>query len=344
MSDTETKKHAASDRKLSKQREEGSIPNAQDSVGMFSTASGLTVSIALAVSAWQMLVNLIIETPQRFLENFDEAVEASFDTMLDTMLLVLLPSVASVLIVSIISTLIINKGIVFATKPVTPDLKRVSITAGLKRVFGKRGWTELLVATLRLTIWVIFSSLVSIFLVVDILKSVNCDGYCQFAIAYPIVMSLLIGSIAFLLIAAGADIIVQKKIFMSEQKMTETERKRERKDQSGSPEIQQERNRLKQTLEATAGIALQPSQATILFTGKSGAVGINYDPPKQNLPLICAKAKAGTAADALIKRLTDLGIPMMKHDGIVNNTIGKGNSEMLDVLYFEDFARALAAV
>jgi type III secretion protein U len=343
MSETEEKKHDASDRKLRKKREEGSIANAQESTGMFSAAAGIAISIAFAVPAWKMAIDLIDNTPNRFNEPFDEAVEAGMNAMFDTIFFAVLPVVAGALVTSILLTLILNKGLVFAIKPVLPDLERIAFGPGLKRIFGKRGWKELGVASIRLTVWIIFVTILCYVLMPQIVQSVNCGLHCQFVISSPIINAIFVGAIVILLISAVMEIIIQRSTFLEEQKMTDTEKKRERKDQSGSPEIRQERNRLRQLTEATSNTALNASYSTIVFRAKQGLVGINYNPPEQPVPLVCVKARTDADQVALIKQANALGIPVMDNERIVKNTINKGKSEMLDVAYFRDFALALAA-
>ena len=105
MSDTEEKKHKASDRKLNKKRQEGAIPSSRDSTAMLGTAAGLMMCFAVAVPSWMMVIDLIKVTPDRFLEPFDEAMEASVNTMLSTLQLLLLPIVGIILAVSVTLTL-----------------------------------------------------------------------------------------------------------------------------------------------------------------------------------------------------------------------------------------------
>lgn len=343
MSDTEEKKHDASDRKLRKKRQEGSIPNSQDSTGMFGTAIGIITCMALAVPMWLSMIEQINATPSLFTIPFDEAVETGMNVMFDVIWLTVLPVVGAVLSLSIVITLVINKGFVFAMKPVTPDLKRVSISAGFKRIFGKRAWVELGVATLRLFTWLLFATVAAILLLPDIIKTVECSMQCQFGIVSLLIRTIVIGAILFLIVAAIADIVIQRDTFLEEQKMTDTEKKRERKDQAVSEQVLQERNRIQQLINSTAGVKLTSGDSTIVFRAAQGMVGINYNPPEQPLPLISVKAKTNEQRAALTRQMEAQGIPILDNERIVLNTIGKGQSEMLDVTYFRDFALALAS-
>lgn len=343
MSETEEKKHKASARKLRKKREEGSIPNSRDSTGMLGTAAGIAACLAMAVPMWTTFSEFVSTLPFRMAEDFDAARDASMTELLGVLKMIVIPILLSVLMVSVTLTLIINQGFVFAMKPVLPDLKRVSISAGLKRIYGKRGWVEFGVALGRLTIWILFASIAIWLIVPGIVKAVDCPIQCQFLVTGTFFRTLTIGSILLLIVAAIVDIIVQRDTFQSEQRMTDTELKRERKDQAGSKEVRQERNRMNKLVTATQGVKLNAYSTTILFRASKGLVGINYDPPDQALPLICVKASKFKDREALTNFAIKNGIPIMDNERIVNNTMGKGVSEMLDVAFFRDFALALAS-
>lgn len=343
MSENESKKHGASQRKLNKQREQGSIASSADSSGMLATAAGLITFVVLSGAIWVTLREFIVQMILNINLPFEESYRVGLGALLRTISVSLQVVVGIVISVGLLAGLILNKGVVFAMKPVTPDLKRVSPVAGAKRVFGKRGFMETLAATIRLSIWTAASIVIFGLFVPNLFVSTTCDIACLFNMSQPVFMILIYIALGCLLVFSIADIVLQRRTFMEEQKMTDTELKRERKDQSQSPEVAKERNRRRGLLALAPKVPLRVEDTTILFWGEKGYIGINFDPPKQELPLVCAKARHGSEADELRKKMAALGVPIMESDGIVADCMGKGMEEHLDPSQFAAFAMALAS-
>lgn len=343
MSENESKKHEASKRKLKKQREMGSVANSSDSSGMFSTLAGLIAVVLLGPTTWSILQAYIIITIDTVFIPFEEARAIGIANLFETLRRSLQFVVGVVLGIGVLSAIILNNGILFSMKPVTPDLARVAVTAGIKRVFGKRGMIETLVALTRLSIWLVAAGIMSYIFLPNLFRSHLCGVACMLSIAQTMTMYLVYIAMAILLVFAIVDILVQRNFFMSEQKMTDTESKREKKDQTTSKEVAQERNRRKGMALYAPEKPLREEDTTILFWGKRGYVGINYDPPAQQLPLICAKARHGKAADELRTRMKRLGVPIMESENIVDDCMGKNFEEYLDPKFFKDFGTAMAS-
>ncbi|MEP5761249.1 MAG: EscU/YscU/HrcU family type III secretion system export apparatus switch protein [Litoreibacter sp.] len=71
------------------------------------------------------------------------------------------------------------------------------------------------------------------------------------------------------------DLVVQRALFLDEQKMTETERKNEQKDQHGTPEVRQERRRrMRESARSKRDPVL--GNATMCFFYEDRAVGIEF--------------------------------------------------------------------
>lgn len=342
MSETEEKKHKASDRKLRKQREEGSVPSARESSGLLSGAAGFAVIAALFMSLWSNLTEPFAILPDLITLPFDEAKEVALTHMLRIVGYSLFPVILIVLGVAVLSTLILNKGVVFAMKPVLPDLQRVSMVAGFKRVYGKQAFIEVTISIVRLLLWLGFCGIVIAIWLPSVVKSVECDLYCLSGYIVPMIKYLVIGAIFIMIIFAAADILVKNNGFMTQQRMTDTERKRERKDQSGSPEVRKERNRLKNEMKSGSSTPMSFKDTTILFYGESGVVGICYRPPEIELPVITARAKVGKKAEDYIVEGRKNRISLAYSEELVKGSLTTPPGGALSGDYFKAFAKAYA--
>jgi len=340
MSSSEEKKHPPSGRKLRKLRKDGSVPNSQDLAGLFSTAAGLLVIALMGSLIWQKMAANIIITSELVKLPFAEALNAAASKMGYLFLLTLLPVLGVVIVVALLAYLAYNKGVLVAMKPLIPKIDRISPVAGVKRIYGKRGWIETAVSLIRITFWLGFVYAVVSEWLPALLASSNCTNLCQSEFAEPLAWFLIIGSVICLLVFASADIIVQQKLFLSEQKMTQSEVKREFKEQSGSAEIKRERNRIRdEARNAPAKTGIE--KANMCFFTDDLAVGILYLPPETKVPTIVARAKGKEKALELRMVLNQMNAPEYQHEAITKTAFSSGVGSYLEAKVYTEFAAAL---
>lgn len=298
---SEAKKHAASELKLRKQREKGSVASSQESSGLLACALGLALILGTAGLIWAQLQVMITSMFDLVELPFDVAHKIAMDALSRTVLITILPIVALVAASAFIVAVLFNRGMLFSLQPVTPKFSRLSPVSGFKRIYGRRGWIETFVSTLRLIVWIIFAILIGFLPFAFIVGNGNCTGGCMAEQLAPLFRNLTITAILLLLISAAIEMLMQKRLFLHEQKMTETERKRERKDQFGVPEIREERRRRMREAnypKRTPNL----KNATMCFYSGNCAIAVEFRPPEVPVPYIVGKAD--TAADALRLRQT----------------------------------------
>jgi len=341
MSDSsEDKKHAASDTKLRKQREQGSVASSQESSSFLAVAFGVVFITAMAGSIWQQMQLMITSSLDLIGTPFEQAIFAGFDRLGTILLGLLLPIVGSALAVAFIAGIIYNKGILFAMKPVMPQLNRISPKSGFKRIYGKRGWIETSISTLRIVIWLALATVVGGLPMLGFLQQSTCTGICLVNQIAPIFYTLAtLAPVLFLLIAA-ADMFVQRKLFLGEQKMTDTEKKRETKDQYGTPEIRQERRRrMREANQSRRKPGVD--KATMCFYHGACAVGIEFKPPSVVIPHVVAKATTAQESVKLRKAVARMGWPELQHEGLTRAALARPEGDVLDEASFQSFIDAV---
>lgn len=342
MSDggSEEKKHDATETKLRKQRDDGSVASAQESAGFLSCAFGLIVLLASASMVWNLLQELIIVVIDQMTLPFDEAREASLTKLQNAIIRILLPIVGIVLIVGILTILIYNKGFLFAMKPVMPQFSRVSPTQGFKRVFGRRGMIETATSTVRVTLWLVIAGVLGLWALYELAAQLPCQGACAMKEIGPMFRLLAVLAIALMCLTAGADMIVQRRLFLHEQKMTETELKNERKNQSGAPELRQERRRRMQEANQPQRKP-DPNNATMCFFFENRAVGIEFQPPDVPLPHVVAKANTLAESQALRKTVRANGWHNMESAKLTQAGMTTGLGDVIPEQMFTTFVSAV---
>jgi len=342
MSESETKKHPASNKKLRKLREDGMISIARDMTGF--------VSLVLALG-------LIIVTVPTFIERsfgiFDVALSGFSDTngvnmlaisstlLWETFLLVA-PLIAIIIAGSILSNIVNNNGVLFAMKQVTPDMQRVNPASGIKRIFGQRGWVETGTTLVRIGILTLVFWVIVYFYVPDILGILPCGLSCAPDVAAVLYLRVCALLIILLLVAAAVDVMVQRFLFLEEQKMTDTELKQENKEQYGSPELRQERRRLRNDSKNKAE-NIGVDKANMCFFAGDRAVALRYHPQHAPVPRVAAKA-AGAKARTLRDKVRKNGFPELENPAIVDSCMRIDLGTGVDEDIFVELAQAMKAL
>ena len=314
MSDTEQKNNPASNRKLRKLRGEGNVASAQSFTRNVSLSAVLILLLSTHFVIWEKVKANIIIVMDIFQYPFDEALDVASNSFGIILLLIMVPIVATVLSIAVLSTMIFNNGIVFAIKPIFPNLERVSVSSGLKRIYGRRSWIESFAAAGRLFLWFTFVVIVLVMLYPEVLARYDCELSCQGGMIRSITLLMIVGAIVILLIFSGLETLLQKSLFLHDQRMTDSELKREHKDQSMSKEVRKERNRLQNEARRSgpSGVEL----ANICYFFDDVVVGVIFQPPDEKIPRVVTKAKGSSNARALRAELSKNGCIEIEHEGL----------------------------
>ncbi|MGB5863672.1 MAG: EscU/YscU/HrcU family type III secretion system export apparatus switch protein [Sulfitobacter sp.] len=307
-SSSEAKNKPASARKLSKQREEGNVAQAADAAAMVAASATLLLLWGLFGRTVGLLVDnfgIAFDAMQLPIEN---AVNISGRSVAINVMMILAPVAGLALSTAIVITIVFNGGFLFAVKPIVPKLDRLSPQQGFKRIYGKRGWLETATGVVRISLWMISVGLTFWFSRGEILDLAMCGYHCIPDVAFRLLFTLSLIIIVLMLVAAGLDMLVQKFLFLEEQKMTESEVKKETKEQAGSPEVRKERKR-QQRKATRAGTSLGVDRANMCFFIADHAVAMRYHPEHAPLPRITAIARGVNAVEKLRDKVRTNGFP-----------------------------------
>lgn len=340
---SEAKKHDASDAKLKKQRKKGSIASSTESAGFLGCGLGILLIYVTSGIIWSEIQMMISLSSQYMTVPFDDAAKISTEFLAWSALLILLPILTITLATSVVTSLIYNGGIAFSMTPVLPKLDRVSMKSGFKRIYGKRALLETPVSMLRIYSWLTIATFIGILPTIFIVQGYACDGTCLLMKVMPILKLLTILAVLTFLISTIMDMIIQKKIFQHEQKMTDTEVNREMKDNYGSAEIRQERAALRNNQELPKR---EPdlNRATLCFFYGSSAVAIEFRPPSVTLPHVMMQARTAAQTKALRESMAQDGWPELENKELTEAGLACGEGYSLDRRYFETFADNVASM
>lgn len=293
MSESEQKSFAATVHKLKKQREKGRIAKSAD----FSSVTGYIVGATSLLFTYHILARGIFDSFQ--IANtaaLNAGVENFFGIVLSanyrsgvyiTVWMIVVMSAA------IVANLIYNKGVIFSFEPIKPKFTNLNPAEGFKKIFGLRSLSDAGQAITRTVVWFGLCGIIVWMWITEILMTPLC-GACGLNVAGNLFEDLVYASMIVAVIAAAADMLIQRSVFLHEMRMTPSERKREIQEQHGNPQIRREIKRRGRNPEGASRIGTE--HATVVIHSNSVAVGVRYNEKEKPYPYIVATARG---ADAL---------------------------------------------
>lgn len=340
MSDTgEERKLPPSPKKLSDARKKGRAPHSVDFIAAASASAGVAClwSQAGAIEdKWRQAL-LISDKLQPL--SFDVAVRQALGVLAQLALETVSPILGAVVAAAVLAGLLANRGMIFSLEPVKPKFENINPVEGLKRLFSMRSAIELvktlfkgvvLGATFLLVIMAMWKNLVYL-----PVCGVSCVAFVFGAQA-----KLLMGVAAGIFLATGLlDLLIQRWLFMREMRMTETEAKREFKEQEGNPQLRHEYRR--QRRESTNEPPLGMRRATLVLRGREVLVGLRYVRGENGAPILVCRGK-GDALLRLLDEARELGVCVVDDDVLSRRLIRKAKlGQAIPSQYFQAVAKAL---
>jgi type III secretion protein U len=134
-------------------------------------------------------------------------------------------------------------------------------------------------------------------------------------------------AVAFFIIGL-IDLLVQRRLFLRDMRMTRSEFKREHKDHEGDPHIRRERRKRSQQSQTRERVGLR--HAVLAVAHGKRVVGLRYRRGETPIPTVVSKAR-GEAGVRMLAEARRLGIPVVDNAALVSeleqhrvgDTIGK---------------------
>jgi type III secretion protein U len=344
---SEAKTRPASQQKLRKQRREGQLPQTNKLVSLGTTAIGLGTTLALLPNILKTLTDFFDLTFRRMTLPLPQASALSLSDFANTLFHAVMPVIITVVTAAIALTILYLKGIPTSVTPLIPNFGKLNPAKGLSRMFSKRTWIESGIGLMQILLWGGLGGTILWGMLTDMLAFHACGLPCAETVAAALGFRLVYAAIVFCVAMMGLDMLVQRFLYAQDQRMTNTEHKREQKDQHGTPEMRAERRRLRQEVEAESVASAEHAgvdRANMCFFTAENAVAIRYHPKQAPMPRVAAVGLGREAALALRKAVADNGFRETEDALITDNCIrvhpGMGVPERI----FQDLALGMARI
>ena len=305
----------ASERKLSKAREDGQIARSRDMASALSLGAGLValsgLSTTLVDSCRLLLSNALRFDPKLIADSAMEPILFDWAISLGAQALWLTLPVLLICAVGAIAGQIALGGLALTTKPMMPDFSRINPAKGLERIFSMHSGLEFG----KLLIVVIALVAVSIGYVVNYADQLPGFGQMDRHAAMNESMSWLRAGayaiLAVLVLAAVIDGPIQWLRHHNQMKMTLQEVKQEAKDSDGDPHVKARIKGRQRELARSRMMAAIPKASVIITNPTHYAVALQYDEASMGAPRVVAKGVDLLAAK--IREAGELaGVPILE--------------------------------
>lgn len=326
-------------KKLRDSRKKGQVSQSKDLVSAATLIGVCVVLIAISGYMIETIQELIILPGTLYGEPFLEALKIMLYGSMEASILLILP-VCAIAVISAALSNILQTGPLFSAHPIKPELKKISIISGFKKIFCMKNLVEFIKSVIK----ILFLSVLIYYTVKerisDLMNLPYCGKLCIIPLMGKMLILLLIATAIAFIVIASFDFFFQKAQHIKQLKMSKDEIKREHKDTEGNPEIKGKRKQIhKEIMETDQPEAVKRS-SVIVANPTHIAVGLRYIQGETPLPLVTVMGTDHTAQS--LKRIAhDLDVPIIVNRPLARALLKKGE---VDEYIPSDLIEAVAEV
>ena len=284
------KKHPATPRRKEEARKKGQVFKSQEVISALMLL-GLVALLRFWIPAMFLRMQYLFPYVLGISSDWTERSVASL--MLNVLWLgiqIMAPILGTGFLIAIISNYI-QVGFLFTGESMKPQLSRLSMISGAKRLFGVKAWVELVKSLMKVLLigYFLYASVRDRLHIYPALQQLNVGqaavllGEALMELAWNI-------SLSFLGIAAF-DYIYQRWEYEKNLRMSHEDLKQEYKQTEGNPELKSELKKRQRAM-AMGRMMQDMKQADVVVTNPTHfAVALRYDPKVQNAPYVVAKGQ-----------------------------------------------------
>jgi flagellar biosynthetic protein FlhB len=279
-----------SQRRLQDARERGQVPRSRELTNFATMIGGSAALVAvggsLATRLSQVMRHGLAIDSQRFLD--PGSMQSSLADACVSALMVLLPVFGALIGLIVLASLVLG-GWNFSMQAMAPDFTRLSPLAGLKRLFGLRGASELGKALLKCAVVGGVCAAIVAWIFRDVLALAHMQPRAAIGRGASLVGWSFVWLCASLALVAIVDVPLQLFQFNRALRMTRQELRDEAKESDGRPETKQRIRQMQQTLARRRMMHKVPTADVVIVNPTHFAVALKYDPAKMRAPHVLAK-------------------------------------------------------
>jgi flagellar biosynthesis protein FlhB len=279
-----------SQKRLQDARERGQVPRSRELTNFATMIGGSATLVAIGASLAERLSSTMrrgLSIDAQGLRDPDAMFKALGDACTSA-ITSLLPMFGALIALVILASVILG-GWNFSPKALAPDFSRMSPLAGLKRLFGLRGASELGKALLKCAVVGGVCAAVVSWMFKDVMALAHMAPRAAVGRGAGLMSWAFVWLCASLALVAIIDVPLQLYQFKAALRMTRQELRDEAKESDGRPETKQRIRQLQQTLARRRMMHKVPTADVVIVNPTHFAVALKYDPKQMRAPRVLAK-------------------------------------------------------
>ena len=316
------KTEPATDQKLDESRKKGQVAHSTDLTSSFAFAFAVTALVATSSQSDERIRSIILSALSLRTANAEDSVTQTLEiaySMATNAIWVGAPVVIGAVIGSLIGG-VSHVGFSPSFDPLTPKFDKLDPVGGVKRMFSLKTLVEAFKTVVKAIFigWMLYESIRSL------VPLLVVSGYGQAASigrnAWNALLRLFSLCAVLFFVLGVIDYVLQRLLFLKEQKMSKDDIKREYKQSEGDPQLKGERKAIAHEMANSDPTPAVATANAVVVNPTHYAVALRYAPEDCGLPVIVAKgvdAEAALIREAARKQ----GIPII------------GNPELARALY-----------
>ncbi len=279
-----------SQKRLQDARERGQVPRSRELSNFATMIGGSAMLVAtgssLATHLSQMVRHGLVIDPQD-LRDTDSMLSALGESCMSA-LTVLLPVFGALIGLVLLASVVLG-GWNFSPQAMAPDFTRLSPLAGVKRLFGLRGASELGKAVMKCAVVGGVCAAIVSWTFRDVLALAHMEPRAAIGRGAGLLSWSFVWLCASLAVVAIVDVPLQLFQFKQGLRMTRQEVRDEAKESDGRPETKQRIRQMQQTLARRRMMHKVPTADVVIVNPTHFAVALKYDPKQMRAPRVLAK-------------------------------------------------------
>jgi len=279
-----------SQKRLQDARERGQVPRSRELTNFATMIGGSAMLVAvggsLATRLSQMVRHGLVIDPQN-LRDTDGMMSALGEASISA-LAVLLPVFGALIGLVLLASVLLG-GWNFSPQAMAPDFTRLSPLAGIKRLFGLRGASELGKALMKCAVVGGVCAAIVSWTFRDVLALAHMEPRAAIGRGAGLLSWSFVWLCASLALVAIVDVPLQLFQFKQSLRMTRQEVRDEAKESDGRPETKQRIRQMQQTLARRRMMHKVPTADVVIVNPTHFAVALKYDPKQMRAPRVLAK-------------------------------------------------------
>lgn len=288
--DDASKTEEPTDKKLSDARAKGNVAQSQEIKSWAILLGGTGALMFLA----PMMASGVRQIGKKFIHQADlipfdfyHLREMLADTMVDVLWIVA-PFLVIMVIVAI-SANVGQFGFLFSTQKIKPEMNKVSVLKGVKRLFSARTFVEFAKGIVKLVVVSFVAFGLALPYLGDLELLPQIDLWLTLERIHLIAIALAVGTVGVMTVLSAIDWLYQKHSFTKQMRMTKQEVKDENKQQEGDPQVKSRIRKVRMERHQQRMMQAVPEADVVITNPTHFAIALQYKMGEMEAPRCIAK-------------------------------------------------------